>query len=87
MYRPHKSGVRRSLSSPEHYHSALVDGVHAEDGRLGRVDDGGGQQAAIDSAVGDGESAASHLINADGPIPGLLAQAIDGLQGTRLQSH
>ena len=34
---------------------AVVDGVHAEDGALGRVDDRRGEEGAEGAAVGDGE--------------------------------
>lgn len=58
----------------------LVDGVHAEDGRLWGVDDGRGQQGAVHASVGDGEGAACHVIDGDGAIACLLAQGIDILQ-------
>mmetsp|Transcript_11615 Transcript_11615/g.34891 ORF Transcript_11615/g.34891 Transcript_11615/m.34891 type:complete len:327 (+) Transcript_11615:382-1362(+) len=60
-----------------HYSGALGDGVHAEDGGLGRVDDGRGQHAAVHAAIADGEGAARHVINADGAVPRLLAQYVD----------
>ena len=53
--------------------------MHAQDGRLRRVDDGRGQQAAVYAAIRDGEGAPGHLINANGSVPRLLAQTIDGL--------
>ncbi len=41
----------------------VLGGVEAEDGRLGKVDDGGTHQGAKDAAVADGESAASHIFD------------------------
>ncbi len=37
---------------------ALLDGVHAEDAALGRIEDRGAEQRAVGAAVGDGEHAA-----------------------------
>ena len=34
---------------------ALLDGVETEDGGLGRVEDRGGENGAIDPTIGDGE--------------------------------
>src|SRR5690606_6329194 len=41
---------------------SILDGVQAEDAGLGRVDDGGGQQRAVDAAVGNGERTAFELV-------------------------
>lgn len=62
------------------HHGPLVDAVHAQDGRLRGVDDGCGQQAAIHPSIGDGEGAASHVVDANCPIPGLLPQRIYALK-------
>ena len=40
----------------------LLDGVHAQDGALRRVDDRGGEQRAEGAAVGDGERAALQVL-------------------------
>ena len=49
------------LSVPDHW--PLEGSVHAQDGRLGRVDDGGAEERAKHSSVRDGESAAVHVLN------------------------
>src|SRR2546428_295551 len=43
-------------------HRPLLDLVHAEDGALRRVQDGGGEERAVDAAVGDGEGAAGEVV-------------------------
>jgi hypothetical protein len=58
----------------------LRDVVHAQDGGLGRVDDGGGQHRPIHPSVADGECAARHFVNADGAVTCLACQVIHGLQ-------
>src|SRR5690606_38299150 len=52
----------------------LLRGVHAQDGRLRRVDDGRGQHGAEYAAVGDREGAAGQLFNAELAVLGLLAE-------------
>ena len=52
---------------PDHHLPVLRDGpfldlVHAEDADLGRVDDGRAEQRAEDAAVGDGEGAATQIL-------------------------
>ena len=70
------------------HHGPLCDGVHAQDGALWRVDDGRAEKTAIHSAIGDGKSAACHIINGNCPVPSLLAKCIDGLhQGPEIKLH
>ena len=40
---------------------SVENSVHAKNGRLGRVDDGSAEHAAVDTTVADGESAARHV--------------------------
>lgn len=56
----------------------LFDGVHTKDGDLGRIDDGGGKQAAEYTAVGDGECAALEIFQGDAPGFGFLGQIAQG---------
>lgn len=60
-------------------HRALLDAVHAENGRLRGVNDGSGQQGAVDAAIADGECAARHLIDAEGAVLCLLTKGYDRL--------
>lgn len=41
----------------------LVDGMKSEHGSLWKVDDGGSHEGAKDTAVADGEGAASHVLD------------------------
>ena len=47
--------------------------MHAKDGRLGRVDDGGGQHGAENTAIGNREGATGHFFDAEFSIAGLGA--------------
>ena len=49
----------------------VLDGVQAEDGGLGQVDDGGAHEGAEDAAVGDGEGAAGHVFDGELVVAGL----------------
>eukprot|EP00123_Amoebidium_parasiticum_P007891 comp18441_c0_seq1/m.19703 comp18441_c0_seq1/g.19703 ORF comp18441_c0_seq1/g.19703 comp18441_c0_seq1/m.19703 type:complete len:546 (+) comp18441_c0_seq1:59-1696(+) len=55
-------------------HGAVEDTVHAENSRLGGVDDGGAHEGAKDPPVGDGEGTAGHVFNGNLAVAGLLAQ-------------
>ena len=54
-------------------HGAVFGGVHAQDGALRRVDDGGGHHGAEGAAVADGEGAAGHLFHTQLALRGFLA--------------
>ena len=49
----------------------VLDGVQAEDGGLGQVDDRGAHEGAEDAAVGDGEGAAGHVFDGELVVAGL----------------
>jgi hypothetical protein len=49
----------------------VLDGVQAEDGGLGQVDDGSAHEGAEDAAVGDGEGAAGHVFDGELVVTGL----------------
>src|SRR4029079_12861816 len=56
-------GEREIHHRPRHdlpvaHHGALLDATHAYNARLRRVQDRGGEQRAVDAAIGDGEGAA-----------------------------
>src|SRR5687767_8137656 len=53
---------------------ALLNGVHSEDARLGRVQDGGRHQRAKDAAIRDGERAALELVERELVVSGLLTE-------------
>lgn len=72
-----------SLDALAHHHSTWRDVVHAQDGTLWRVDDGGGQHGAVHAPIADGKGAASHVINGYAAITCLAAQSADCLQGLR----
>src|SRR3990167_8231693 len=55
-------------------HGAVLGGVHAQDGRLRRVDDGCGHHRAEGTAVGDGEGGAGHFLDAQLAFGSLLAE-------------
>mmetsp|Transcript_17288 Transcript_17288/g.51982 ORF Transcript_17288/g.51982 Transcript_17288/m.51982 type:complete len:258 (+) Transcript_17288:741-1514(+) len=57
-----------------HHHGALRDVVHAQDGRLWRVDDRRRHHRAIHATIGDGKGAARHVVDRDGAVARLLAQ-------------
>jgi hypothetical protein len=48
----------RISTRPADRHGPFLDGVHAEDAALGRIEDRRGEERAEDAAVGDGEDAA-----------------------------
>mmetsp|Transcript_22640 Transcript_22640/g.38841 ORF Transcript_22640/g.38841 Transcript_22640/m.38841 type:complete len:209 (+) Transcript_22640:151-777(+) len=60
-------------------HRTLVDGVHAQDGRLGGVDNRGGEEGAEHPPVGDGEGAAGHVVDGELVVLRLLPQIKDAL--------
>ena len=47
--------------------------MNAQNGRLGRIDDGGGHHGAEGAAVADGESSARHLFHAKFAVAGFDA--------------
>ena len=49
--------------------------VHAQNGRLGRVDDGRAKQGAEDAAIWNGEGAALHVLDAQLAGAGQAGQA------------
>lgn len=55
---------------------AVLDGVHAEDGALGRVDNGGAHHRAENATVGNGEGTAGHVLEADLAIAGLNREVL-----------
>ena len=48
------------LSVPDH--RPLEGAMHAKDGRLGWIDDGGAKQGAENASIGDSESATVHIL-------------------------
>ena len=44
-------------------HRTVEDAMHAEDGRLGGVDDGCAKHGAKHAAIADGEGASVHIFN------------------------
>jgi hypothetical protein len=50
---------------------ALLDGVHAEDGTLRRVDDRRAEEGTIDATIRDGEDTASEIGQLDFAFLGL----------------
>ena len=54
----------------------LLDGVHAEDSALWRIEDGRAEETAVDAAVGDGEDTALEVFDGDFAVAGL-----DGVVG------
>lgn len=58
---------------------SLKDGMHAEDGWLGRVDDGSAKHGAKDTAVADGKGATVHVLNCEWIVSRLLTKLRDGL--------
>ena len=55
----------------------LKDTVHAQDCRLGRVDDGSSEERAKDSSVADGEGTSVHVLHSQLVILGFLSQRCD----------
>ena len=53
--------------------------MHAQNARLGGVQDRRGHERTIDAAIGDGEGAALHLLQLQGAVAGALAEVGDGL--------
>src|SRR6185436_802781 len=49
---------------------AVLDGVHAEDAGLGRVEDRRGHERPVDAAVGDGEGAALEVAEGQPAVAG-----------------
>lgn len=58
---------------------SVDDRVHAEDGRLRRVDDGSSHKRAESASVGDGESAALHVLQRDLSLLALLSEMSEAL--------
>ncbi len=56
-----------------HAHGSVLDGVHAQDCALRRVDDGGAHHGAEDSAICDGEGAACHVFELNLAVSGFVA--------------
>ena len=52
-------------------HWSLLDGVHAEDCRLWKVDDGCTKQRSENATVRDGEGAPIHVLYCQGPCASL----------------
>ena len=58
--------------------------MHAENGRLWGVDDGGSKEGPEDAPVGDGEGAAVHVLHGQLVLLGLVAQGHDTLFNVRV---
>ena len=56
------------------YDGTVFGGVHAQNGRLRWVDDGGGHHGAKHATVRDGEGAARHVFQAQFAVFGFLAE-------------
>ena len=61
------------------HHGPLLNLVHAQNARLGSVQDRRRHERTIDAAIGDGEGAALHLLQLQGAVAGALAEVGDGL--------
>ena len=70
-------GPGDDLIAPDHW--PVDDRVHSEDGALRRVDDRSAHQRAESAAVGDGESAALHVLQRDLPFLSLLSEMREAL--------
>mmetsp|Transcript_8730 Transcript_8730/g.27845 ORF Transcript_8730/g.27845 Transcript_8730/m.27845 type:complete len:314 (+) Transcript_8730:650-1591(+) len=57
---------------------AILDRVHAEDGRLGRVENGRTHEGAKDTSVGDGEGTSRHLVQAKRAVASLGRERREG---------
>ena len=53
---------------------SLKDGMHAQDGGLGRVDDGSAKHGPEDPSVGDGEGPSIHVLNGEEAITSLCVR-------------
>lgn len=62
---------------------AVNDRVHAKDGALGRVDDGGAHKRSESSSVRDGEGAALHVLNSDFSFFSLVSQMSESLNSKK----
>jgi hypothetical protein len=54
---------------------SVGDVVHAEDGGLGKVDDGGTEKRAEDASVRDGEGSSRHVLHSELSVSGLRERA------------
>ena len=77
-------GTRDYLVASDH--GTIDDGVHAEDGALGWVDDGGAHEGSEGAAVGDGESSALHVLDGDLSLLALLSEVGQALSGSGVTS-
>lgn len=77
-------GSRHDFVSPDDW--AVDDGVHAEDGALGRVDDGRAHEGAEGASVGDGEGAALHVLDGDLALLALLGEVRQALNQSPITS-
>ena len=57
---------------------SVNSGVHAKDGRLRRVDDGGSKHRPKHSSIGDGECPSIHVLNRQSPITSLHQKEVAG---------
>ena len=64
----------------------FLDGVHAKDRALRRIDDGRGEQRTKYAAVGDGERAALQVIECETALTGLARALANGLSDLRTGS-
>ena len=53
--------------------------MHAENGRLRGVDDGGSKEGSEDAPIGNGEGAAVHVFHGQLVVLGLISQGHDAL--------
>src|SRR5260370_17371747 len=60
---PYTTLFRSDRDLPVDDDGALLDGVEAEDAALGRVEDGGREERAVDAAVRDREGAALEVLH------------------------
>ena len=58
--------------------------MHAENGRLRGVNDGGSKEGPEDAPVGDGEGAAVHVLHGQLVLLGLITQGHDALLNVRV---
>ena len=65
------------LIAPHHW--PVYDRVHAQDGGLGRIDDGGSHERAEGAAVGDREGSALHVLQRDLSLLALLGEMREAL--------
>lgn len=57
-----------------HSHWPIEDGMHAQDGRLGRVDNGCSKEGAENTSIANGESTTIHIFNGEFILPGLKTE-------------